>query len=100
MSTGFGYNHRRWRRIRRQQLRIEPLCRMCAERGEIVAAEVVDHIEPHKGDRTKFFTNRLQSLCAACHDGLKQQVEHQGFHCEIGPDGWPTDPAHPINRGS
>ena len=50
------------------QLLQEPFCRGCAQRGLRVRATDVDHIEPHRGDWTKF-TDRanLQSLCHSCH---------------------------------
>jgi 5-methylcytosine-specific restriction protein A len=68
------------------------------ERGIPVPATVADHVEPHKGDRTKFFTGALQSLCVPCHDGTKRQVETLGFHKDIGLDGWPLDSRHPVYR--
>ena len=50
------------------QLLQKPFCRACAQRGLRVRATDVDHIEPHRGDWTKF-TDRanLQSLCHSCH---------------------------------
>jgi hypothetical protein len=36
-----------WLRRRRHQLAIEPLCRLCFERGHIVPATVADHVQPH-----------------------------------------------------
>ena len=35
----------------------------CANGVNHAAGRIVDHIEPHKGDRNKFFVGRLQSLC-------------------------------------
>jgi hypothetical protein len=70
---------------------------MCLERGKTIPAEVVHHLDPPKGDRNKFFTNKLQSLCKLCHDFYCQQVEKGGgFHREIGTDGYPTDSRHPL----
>ena len=34
----------------------------CLERGIVTAANVVDHVEPHRGDCTKFVTGKLQSV--------------------------------------
>ena len=45
------YDTARWRRVRAYQLQIEPLCRMCAEQGRTTPANVVDHVEPHRGRR-------------------------------------------------
>jgi 5-methylcytosine-specific restriction protein A len=68
---------------------------MCKQLGN-----VVDHIKPHKGDQRLFWDkSNLQTLCKTCHDSKKQAIEKSGFHREIGPDGWPTDPNHPANCG-
>jgi 5-methylcytosine-specific restriction endonuclease McrA len=88
----------KWQRRRRLQLRLEPLCRMCAQQGRVTAAEVADHIEPHRYDINKFILGKLQSLCQGCHSKIKQQREVNGFSCEIGADGFPTDAAHPVYR--
>lgn len=69
------YADRRWRRIREQHLAREPLCRYCQQKGRITVADVVDHIEPHRGDRQKFWYGERQSLCHECHSGTKQREE-------------------------
>jgi hypothetical protein len=33
----------------------------------------------HKGDWTKFITGKLQSLCEACHNSAKRQIELHGL---------------------
>ena len=54
--------------IRPMQLLREPFCRECSRNGLRVRATDVDHIEPHRGDWSKFTDrNNLQSLCHACH---------------------------------
>jgi 5-methylcytosine-specific restriction enzyme A len=53
----------RWARIRRHPLREHPFCAFCLERGIVTAAEICDHIEPHRGDVNKFWLGPLQSLC-------------------------------------
>jgi 5-methylcytosine-specific restriction endonuclease McrA len=64
-----------WRKRRAQQLAREPLCRKCHERGLITPATVADHVEPHRGDRVKFYRGELASLCAPCHSSDKQREE-------------------------
>src|SRR5262245_46438590 len=44
------YSTARWARIRRHQLREQPLCAFCLERGIVTAAEICDHVEPHHGE--------------------------------------------------
>jgi 5-methylcytosine-specific restriction endonuclease McrA len=93
------YSSARWARIRRYQLLKHPLCKFCLERGVVTPAETCDHIEPHRGDVNKFWLGPFQSLCKQCHDSTKRFVELHGFRPNIGPDGWPLDPRHPVYRG-
>lgn len=58
------YNTPEWRQLRLEILAMHPQCAACG-----VPAEVVDHIEPHKGDLGLFFDPaNLQPLCKRCHD--------------------------------
>jgi 5-methylcytosine-specific restriction endonuclease McrA len=86
-----------WQRRRKLQLIEHPLCKFCLASGKVTAATIADHVEPHRGDRTKFMTGALQSLCQPCHKGRKAQVETQGYADDIGVDGAPIDPRHPWN---
>src|SRR5215469_12158781 len=61
------YKTARWRRLRKFQLIQHLLCKFCLKRGIVTAANVVDHVMPHKGDWTAFVTGKLQSLCEPCH---------------------------------
>ncbi len=88
------YSSAKWQRRRRYQLATEPLCAMCLANGVLTPATVVDHVIPHRGDRTKFWLGKLASLCKPHHDRSKQQIERQGYSNEIGIDGFPTDPNH------
>ena len=72
---------------------------MCEARGLVVAATVVDHITPHKGDLKLFWSrSNWQPLCKPHHDGAKQQAERRGYSPEVGADGWPVDVRHPANQ--
>ena len=89
---------------------------MCAEherRGDVAAAEVVDHIVAPKlreatesGDADRItaaralFWNRTnwQSLCKLCHDSIKQRLEKTGRRPGCGADGRPQDSGHHWNR--
>lgn len=85
---------RRWRRRRAAHLKANPLCVMCEPRGLIEAATVADHITPHRGDPA-LFKGPLQSLCTACHSGMKQEFEATGRLRGTDLSGNPTDPMHP-----
>ncbi|MDN2700176.1 HNH endonuclease [Janthinobacterium sp. SUN073] len=96
-STKRGYGYA-WQKARAGYLRSHPLCvyclrdpayapirdmapstaiLRCAELGLIVpAASVVDHIEPHRGDRVLFWNKtNWQSLCGTHHSADKQREE-------------------------
>lgn len=62
------YYTKRWRELRAKQLIVEPYCRECAKHHERTKATDVDHVIPHRGDRTRFYDPaNLQSLCHSCH---------------------------------
>jgi 5-methylcytosine-specific restriction enzyme A len=92
------YRSARWQRRRRLQLLQNPLCKSCLERGAVTPAIVADHVKPHHGDVNKFFLGELQSLCERCHKDRKRHLELDGYAPDIGLDGWPIDPLHPVNR--
>ncbi|MEM1378028.1 MAG: HNH endonuclease [Pseudomonadota bacterium] len=74
------------------------MCQRCLANGRVTPATVVDHIEPHRGNRTLFDQGELQSLCAHCHNSAKQSEETRGFSTECDVYGNPIDPKHPANR--
>ncbi|WP_232729590.1 HNH endonuclease [Herbaspirillum huttiense] len=85
--------------MRHHQLTSEPLCRFCSLQRRNRAADIVDHIEPHRGDEAKFFDpNNLQSLCKSCHDSIKQQLEKSGVMRGCDESGLPLDRNHHWNR--
>lgn len=94
------YKTKEWYRLRWNQLQVEPLCRRCASQGRVVAANIADHVKPHRGDVTLFFdATNLQSLCKLCHDSAKQREEKSGVVVGCDVNGLPIDPNHHWNRG-
>lgn len=72
-----GYDAK-WDKARLEHLDEQPLCADHMKRGYIEAATVVDHIEPHKGNKELFWDrDNWQSLCKPCHD-RKTQLEDRG----------------------
>lgn len=70
-----GYNAR-WAKARKTHLHNSPICRGCEAEGVIVAATVVDHVDPHHGDPEKFWNTAMwQSCCKWHHDSVKQRLE-------------------------
>ncbi|WP_350342360.1 HNH endonuclease signature motif containing protein [Proteinivorax tanatarense] len=55
--------------MRKEIFKEEPLCVICLKAGRTTSAKVVDHIVPHKGDKSLFYDQQnLQPLCKSCHD--------------------------------
>ncbi|MBS7837378.1 HNH endonuclease [Wohlfahrtiimonas chitiniclastica] len=75
-KRGYGY---KWQKTRELFLKENPLCVYCERNGIITSANVVDHIEPHRGDQALFWDrNNWQSLCSSCHSSIKQKEENKG----------------------
>jgi 5-methylcytosine-specific restriction protein A len=91
------YGTQIWRNRRAHQLQVEPLCRLCLDRGQVTPATVADHDPPCGSDYNKFVLGDLRSLCAPCHDALSGFI-HKPYSSAIGPDGFPLDPLHPFNK--
>ena len=79
------YNTRRWQRLRKLFLQTNPLCVFCTAKGKVTAANIVDHVIPHKGDEVKFWNqNNWQALCKSCHDSDKKIMEAGGYlGCDV-----------------
>src|SRR5262245_11775494 len=85
------YQTKNWKLRRAYQLRQQPLCAHCLKDGYIKQANVVHHIEPHRGNWTSFCNGELESLCKSCHDVHTDTVERTGVakpRSRIGMDGW------------
>lgn len=73
-----------WERARAEFLRANPLCAECARNDQIVAATVVDHVVPHKGDKQRFWDRaNWQPLCKRCHD--RKTAREQSHSAPGGP---------------
>jgi len=87
------YKTARWQRLRQLQLREHPLCAFCLERGHITAANVVDHVELHRGDCSG--SSKLQSL----REPAIEQPSGRLSCADIAPTSASTaTPNHPFNR--
>lgn len=63
------YNTSRWKTLRKEFLKVNPICVKCKANGVVKAATVVDHVKPHKGSESLFWDqNNWQALCKTCHD--------------------------------
>ena len=70
-----GYDTR-WDKASKGYLKQHPYCVCCMANGIVELATLVDHIIPHRGDRTLFWDqSNWQSLCSWCHDHVKAVIE-------------------------
>jgi 5-methylcytosine-specific restriction protein A len=69
-KRGYGRN---WQRCRLVKLAADPLCEDHKERGEVVEATEVDHVD---GDTSNLADDNLRSLCKSCHS--RKTVREQG----------------------
>jgi 5-methylcytosine-specific restriction enzyme A len=73
-----GYNAA-WDRASRGHRARHPLCQYCALVDEVKAADLTDHLYPHRGDQVVFWNKKYWvSSCDDCHNGFKQRVERKG----------------------
>jgi 5-methylcytosine-specific restriction protein A len=70
-ARGYGGD---WRRVRAWHLAHHPLCEDCEERGDVVEATEVDHVERLRDVKTHDGDN-LRSLCKSCHSKKTVRVD-------------------------
>lgn len=63
---------------------------MCLAEGIATAALVCDHVDPHRGDVTLFWSGPFQSLCKPHHDGAKQRQDLGRGPQAVDDEGWPA----------
>lgn len=86
-----GYD-RRWARVSLGFRRANPLCLGCHAAGRVQAAEVTDHIVPHRGDQGLFWDpGNWQASCRWHHDQVKQRLERAYDAGEIDRDALSLD---------
>ena len=98
------YFTKKWRTLRgiiltRDQYRCQR-CKVILTSGRSdPRSAIVHHKQLHKGDLTPFYdTDNLEAVCWSCHSGAIQSTEAMGYNTQVGNDGWPIDPKHPMVR--
>jgi 5-methylcytosine-specific restriction endonuclease McrA len=90
------YKTREWRDASRAFL-ADPANRYCVC-GCGRRADVVDHVQAHRGDPALFWSpGNWQPMAWHCHSSAKQRAERLGYGTDIDVStGLPTDPRHPF----
>ena len=72
-----GYSAK-WDRAAKAFRLSNPVCVGCAAVGRTTASQLVDHIEPHRGNEQLFWDmSNWQALCRWHHDAIKARLEYQ-----------------------
>ncbi len=88
-----------WRKLRKQVLTEEPLCKRCEREGRVTESTIVDHVIPiDQRPDLRLERSNCESMCKAHHDAEKQQEDRRGFSTGVDASGWPRDPQHPFYR--
>lgn len=74
-------NSARWKELRIEKLKVNPVCEECAKHGISTLATEVHHIRPVESvvgvaamERLMFDRMNLQSLCHACHAEIHRRA--------------------------
>lgn len=69
LSRGYDkfYQNKKWRYLRNNYIKKNPLCVMCKDNGIVAKGNVVDHIVPRRQGGSDYSLNNLQTLCNRCH---------------------------------
>ena len=62
------YNTARWRKTSQAVRKATPLCEVCDSTGQVVAAEVVDHIIAREQGGADYDQRNLMAMCRYHHD--------------------------------
>ena len=88
------YDLQQWRRVRREQLTKEPLCRHCKAHGISKPASQVDHIQRINDGGAWFDDDNLQSLCHECHSRKTAREDGKVLRSGCDVNGLPLDGQH------
>ena len=76
------YQDKRWKKLRLEKMRVNPLCERCANMDRITPAEEVHHKIPfdigmtqEQRERLAFDWDNLMSVCNECHDFLHLELK-------------------------
>lgn len=106
-ARGYGA---RWQKLRLVILRRDRFlcqCEQCAKRQVPLPANEVNHKVSKAEARRLGWTeeqiddpSNLEAVHPDCHKRITQEQQGKSMRCEIGVDGWPTDPNHHWNAGA
>lgn len=76
------YQDKRWKKLRAQKMRVNPLCERCEKKGKVTPAEEVHHKIPFETGSTPeeiellaFDWDNLESDCTSCHKEAHKELK-------------------------
>jgi len=80
------YGLKRWKDIRWQVLTRDLFtCQLCGHMESNTSLLVCDHVTPHRGDTTLFWSGPFETLCQQCHS-IEKQSQEGGTTASYHPD--------------
>ena len=78
-ARGYG---RAWQKARKRYLETHPFCVECMKEGKYVKVTDVDHVIPHRGDKTLFWDQgNWQPLCHRHHSSkTRREDNNPSYH--------------------
>lgn len=74
------YDTHKWRTLRTQLLRANPLCVRCSNMGIVKLANVIDHCIPARVYDDFFDTDNLFPVCTQCHSDITKHFDNRNAH--------------------
>lgn len=74
------YDTHKWRELRKQILRENPLCVRCSNMGITSIATVIDHCIPAREYEDFFDTLNLFPVCTQCHSDVTKHFDNRNAH--------------------
>lgn len=83
------YKSKRWQKLRKQKVLLNPWCERCSEKGIYTSTEIVHHKEyitnkNYMYDDVFFNIDNLESLCRECHNKEHFKNEEEYYFDENG----------------
>jgi hypothetical protein len=75
------------------------LCQECLRNGKVEPATLTHHVNEYRENFSEldFWRGPFEVLCFKCHQVIHNRgIPTKDFRTDIGPDGYPEDPAHPF----
>lgn len=77
------YQDKRWKKLRAEKIRVNPICERCEKKNKIIPAEEVHHkipfdygTTPEEIELLAFDWDNLESVCEPCHKDAHKELKN------------------------